>query len=338
MTIKGRELIIPAADDFHVHLRNDERTAPAVAALKTGGVGRALVMPNTVPAIETGTEALNYRENLMNHDPGVELFMTIKLSPRTTINHILDASTDGILAGKQYPDGVTTNSEHGVRDVKAMFPVYEAMQSVDMVLSLHGEVPGVFVLDAEQEFLQELLLIHQNFPKLRIVLEHITTASAVETISGLPDCVAATITDHHLAITLQDVVGSRIQPHHFCMPVAKRPTDRQALLEIVGKGHPSFFSGTDSAPHLREDKECDSGCAGVFTSLIHMPLLAHLLDEYGSLDRIQAFTSQFGADFYGLKYQKKEIQLIGKPMKVPDDHMGITPFFAGKILDFSLNT
>ena len=330
------DLIVPAADDFHVHLRNDTRTPIAVKALKQGGVGRALVMPNTSPAVETGAQASAYKKELLAHDPDIEFLMTIKLSPQTQPDRIVEAAKAGVLAGKQYPDGVTTNSENGVRDIRSMFPVYEAMQELDMVLSVHGEVPGVFVMDAETAFLEDLFLIHENFPRLRIVLEHISTLSAIEVIGALPENVVATITDHHLAITLQDVVGSRIQPHNFCMPVAKRPEDRRALLEIVAKGHPSFFSGTDSAPHLREEKESECGCAGVFSSPIHMQLLAHLFEKEGILPRLGQFTSTFGAEFYRLKPTGKEIHLIRKPMKIPKEYGGIVPFFQSQNLDFSI--
>jgi len=327
---------IRAADDFHVHVRNDERTAPSIRGLREGGVVRALIMPNTVPAIETGDEAQTYKDQLLEHDPGIDYLMTVKLSPKTKPESILEAGKKGVIAGKQYPDGVTTNSENGVRDVESMYPVYEAMQQADMVLSLHGEVPGVFVMDAEAAFLDDLERIHKAFPRLRIVLEHISTAAAVQCVTGLPELVAATITDHHLAITLQDVVGSRIQPHHFCMPVAKRPEDRRALLDIVKKGHPSFFSGTDSAPHLTGEKENACGCAGVFTSPIHMPLLATLFDQEGMLERLEAFTSCFGAEFYGLIRNEATIELRRQPMVVPNDYGGITPFFAGRELPYTV--
>jgi len=330
------ELRLRAADDFHIHLRNDERTPHALSALRSGGTARALVMPNTAPAVSTGEEAASYRWFLEGFQSDCEFLMTIKLSPTTTPQLIYDAVSHGVIAGKQYPDGVTTNSENGVRNVKDLFPVYEAMQSVDMVLSLHGEVPGVFVMDAESAFLADLQAIHSNFPQLRIVLEHISTRAAVEQIQAMGDNVTATITDHHLAITLQDVVGSRLQPHHFCMPVAKRPEDRRALIDIVKKGHPSFFSGTDSAPHFREEKESACGCAGVFTSSIHMALLAHLFNKEDMISRLGDFTSTFGAEFYQLEQLNKEIVLINKSMVIEESLGGIVPFWYGRTLDFSL--
>ncbi|PIE91285.1 MAG: dihydroorotase [Acidobacteria bacterium] len=330
------ELTLRAADDLHIHLRRDERTPVVMKSLGKGGTARALVMPNTQPAIATGEEARIYRDYLYQFNSDCELLMTIKLSPNTTPQHILDAVSEGVLAGKQYPDGVTTNSENGVRNVKDLFPIYEIMQETDMVLSLHGEVPGVFVMDAESAFLNDLKLIHDNFPRLRIVLEHISTKDAVDTVKNMGPNVAATITDHHLAITLQDVVGTRLQPHHFCMPVAKRPEDRQALIDIVKSGHPSFFSGTDSAPHLKETKESACGCAGVFTSSIHMPLLAHLFNAESMLDRLENFTALFGAEFYRLERNSQEITLIKKPLIVAREEGGIVPFWFGRTLDFSL--
>ncbi len=330
------EIRQPIADDFHIHLRNDSRTAAAIRAVAEGGAGRVLVMPNTQPAIRTGVEAMAYKASLQEQGADFEILTTVKLTSSTTVADIEDAAKHGVFAVKQYPMGVTTNSEDGVTDVRALYPIYEAIRDKDLVLSLHGEVPGVFVMDAEAAFLDALRDIHDNFPGLRIVLEHVTTKAAVEAVSAFGENVAATITDHHLAITLDDVVGTRIQPHHFCMPVAKRPEDRKALNEIVREGHPSFFSGTDSAPHLVADKETACGCAGIFNSPYHMQFLASHFQEADMLNRLEDFTTRFGADFYRVARNTEEIVLVSEPCQVPDRYDGIVPFRGGTTLNWNL--
>jgi len=330
------DITLPIADDLHIHLRNDDRTRAAIDAVRHGGSGRVLAMPNTVPAISNGAEAEAYRTELIDQGADFEILTTIKLTGATTVEDIADAARHGVRAVKQYPMGVTTNSDDGVTDVRPLFPVYEAIQAHDLILSLHGEVPGTFVMDAEAAFLDSLRLIHANFPKLRIVLEHITTRAAVDLVASLDDRVAATITDHHLAITLDDVVGSRIRPHHFCMPVAKRPEDRTALVAIVKAGHPSFFSGTDSAPHKVADKENACGCAGIFNAPFHMQFLAHFFEEQHMLDRLEPFTSVFGAAFYRLPRNREEITLVREPFQVPDRFGPIVPFRAGTTLNWRL--
>ena len=332
-----KELIMPAADDFHIHLRNDDRTPHAIRAVPEGGAARVMAMPNTLPAIATGMDAERYKAELEAQGADFEILTTIKLTPDTTPAMIEEAAVRGVTAVKQYPLGVTTNAEDGVTDVRALYPVYEAIQDCDLVLSLHGEVPGVFVMDAETAFLSSLREIHQQFPRLRIVLEHITTAASVELVRALPEQVAATITDHHLAITLSDVVGSRIQPHHFCMPVAKRPEDRASLVTIVKEGHPSFFSGTDSAPHMVEDKESACGCAGIFNSPYHMQFLASFFAQQDMLERLRDFRTLFGRTFYRMPPNKREIALTPEPFQVPDRYGPIVPFRAGTTLEFQLH-
>jgi len=329
-------LRLKAADDLHIHLRNDDRSQTAIAAVRHGGAVRVMVMPNTDPPILTGADAIAYRTQLEQWGADFEILTTIKITGQTRPEHVSQAARCGVMAAKQYPQGVTTNSEDGIVDVRAMFPVYDALQGQDMVLSIHGEVPGVFVMDAETAFLESLLEIANNFPRLRIVLEHITTRAAVEAVSTLPDTVAATITDHHLIITLDDVVGSRIRPHHFCMPVAKRPDDRSALNEAVRSGHPKFFSGTDSAPHRIPDKQSACGCAGIFNSPYHLPILATHFKRCDMLNRLEAFTSEHGADFYRLPHNREELILEPIPQLIPETFRGLAPFGSSQELDYRI--
>jgi len=330
------EIRMPAADDLHVHLRNDARTPDAIRAVRHGGAARVLAMPNIQPAIADGEGARAYLEFLRAQRADFEILTTIKLTPATTPEQVASAARVGVAAVKQYPMGVTTNSEDGVTDVRALYPVYEAIQAHDLVLSLHGEVPGAFVMDAESAFLESLVQIHRDFPKLRIVLEHVTTAAAVACVRELGPMVAATITDHHLDLTLDDVVGSRVRPHHFCMPVAKRPEDRRALNQAVSEGHPSFFSGTDSAPHLPQHKECAEGCAGIFNAPFHLQFLATHFDRQGMLDRLQDFCCRFGREFYRLPAHGEEVVLIRRQTIVPQRFGAIVPFKAGQTLEFDL--
>ena len=267
-----------------------------------------------------------------------EPLMTIQVVPGTTPQTIDKARRAGVVAGKVYPLGVTTNSENGVSDFDALDPVFEAMQEVGMVLSLHGESPDptVFCLDREVEFLPIIVTIRSKFPRLKIVLEHVTTARAVGFIRLCPEGVAATITVHHLFLTLNDVIGGMLQPHHFCKPVAKRPQDRDALMEAALSGSPKFFLGTDSAPHLKEEKECDAGCAGIYTAPVALPLLTQFFETNGALGRLEDFVSRFGARFYGLPLNDGMVRLIRQPWTVPHDCGGIVPFQAGQSLAWQL--
>ncbi|MBU6389666.1 dihydroorotase, partial [Patescibacteria group bacterium] len=240
------------------------------------------------------------------------------------------------VAGKLYPEGVTTNSEDGVNDIPALYPVFERMAKEEFILCLHGERPGVFSLDRETAFLPVLEEIATRFPNLKIVLEHVTTEAAVELVKKLPDTVAATITVHHLYLTLDDVIGDKIRPHHFCKPVAKRPEDRAALLAAATSGNPKFFLGTDSAPHAVETKECEAGCAGVYTAPVAIPLLAEIFERQNALDQLEGFTSFFGAEWYGLPPNAAHITLQKQEWIVPDRCGTVVPFRAGKKLTWKV--
>ncbi len=261
--------------------------------------------------------------------------MTIQITESTTSEIVNIAYHLGAIAGKVYPVSVTTNSGNGVRDFEKLFPVFGKMEKIGMRLLLHGEKPDMFCLNREKQFLDILIKINKKFPELKIVLEHITTKEAVETVKSLKN-VAATITAHHLVLTLDDVVGNLLSPHNFCKPIAKFPKDRVALFEAATSGNPKFFFGSDSAPHLKERKECSSGCAGIFSAPVAIPLLAEIFEKEGRLNKLENFVSKFGAVFYDLPLNKERIMLVKEDWIIPQDYRDIVPFMAGKKLSWQV--
>jgi dihydroorotase len=348
------KITIRKGDDMHVHFRTGD-ILKTVVGFTARQFKRAVIMPNTTnpntgkPApILTADNARRYYAEITNRcgnefDP----LMTIQITDNTTPEIIAEAKKAGVIAGKVYPLGVTTNSQNGLRSYREMDHVWEAMEQAGMLLLLHGESPepDVFCLDREEKFLSVLEEISEGFPKLKIVLEHITTAPAVQAVRAL-DNVAATITAHHLLLTLDDVVGDKLSPHNFCKPLAKRPHDRQALIASATSGSPKFFFGSDSAPHLRLNKECSQGCAGCFTAPIALPLLTQVFEEIGALDKLENFTSKFGTDFYGLPQNVGAITLVKKDWVVPNEYRmpcfvsdksaEIVPFMAGQTLHWQV--
>jgi dihydroorotase len=336
-----QELTITRPDDFHVHLRehgNLHYTLEHTAKV----FGRALVMPNLQCPVLTGQDAARYRGQILEYAgkkgcPSFLPLMTIQIVDATTPEIIRVAHEAAVTAGKLYPSGVTTNSENGVRRMDDLAPVFEEMQRVDMVLCLHGETPNVFSLDREHQFLKVLQNLCYAFPRLRIVLEHLSTGMAVRTIKMMPKTVAATITAHHLLLTLDDVIGDKLRPHNFCKPIPKREEDRLSLLSAATGGNPKFFFGSDSAPHLAHAKQCASGCAGVFTAPMAMPLLTTIFERHDALERLEAFVSLNGARFYGLPINGDTIRLLREdwqvPVSVPLDYI---PFMAGETLPWKI--
>ena len=272
------ELSLRAPDDFHVHLRQAPMLEPVVRETARW-FDRVLAMPNTVPPITTPERLVAYGDEIRRALlPGESLtpILVFKVVPDLDPATVDALAAAGAVGGKLYPQGVTTNSADGVADADALFPVYEAMEALDLVLEVHAELPGAFSLDREAAFLPVISRIATRFPRLRIVIEHVSSAAAVRAIHELPPTVAATVTVHHLMLTLDDVVGGDLRPHHFCKPIAKRPEDRDAILAEVLAGNPRFFFGSDSAPHLRGEKESECGCAGVYTAPVAVPLLVEL--------------------------------------------------------------
>lgn len=331
-------LRIRRPDDFHRHLRQPP-LLPSLAR-HIGPFGRILPMPNTTPPKLTGPEAVAYSEEIMDAAPGVTAVPCIKIVRSTTSEIIHTARALGVLAAKFYPEGMTTNAEDGLRaeKLRQRKDILEAMQETGMLLLCHGEHDkSGFCLDRERDFLKVAGWVLDNFPRLKVVLEHITTAHAVTFVERRrlkTANLSATITPHHLRISLNEVVGDKLMPHNFCKPLAKRPEDRAALIRAATSGNPAFFLGTDDAPHLRHAKECPSGCAGVFTGPFALGHYAQVFEEAGALDRIENFASCFGAQFYNLPLNEGTVELVRQPFTLPTELDGVVPFMAGQTLNW----
>jgi dihydroorotase len=330
-----KELQLRSPDDFHVHLRQDD-DLPAFVRTTARQFARCLVMPNLLPPVASGEDVLRYRDQIRAVGTGLEPLMAFKILGNHKPEDIAGLRAAGAVAGKIYPEGVTTNAEDGVKELAQLAPFLEAMQDAGLVLCLHGEKPGAFVLDRESEFLGDLRWIASNFPRLRIVLEHVSAKAAVDAVKSLPANVAATITLHHLEITLDDVMGGMLRPHLFCKPVAKRPEDRDALLAAAFSGDPKYFFGSDSAPHRKDRKECAAGCAGVYTMPNALECLVSLFERHGQLERLADFASSFGADFYELPRNAGTVTLVRENTRVADLVDGVVPYRAGQILPWRL--
>ena len=279
--------------------------------------GRAIIMPNLVPPVTTVVEALAYRARILAALPEASTFnplMTLYLTDRTTPQEIAAAAaSDEILAVKLYPAGATTNSDAGVTDFDRVLPTLEAMVDHGMPLLVHGEVtdPVVDIFDRERVFIEEILSpLVDRVPGLRVVFEHITTSDAVAWVLDAPPRVAATITAHHLLFDRNAIFSGGLGPHFYCLPVLKRERHREALLWAATSGNPRFFLGTDSAPHPRHAKEAARGCAGIFSAHAALELYAEAFEEAGALDRLEAFASHHGADFYGLPRNEDTVTLV----------------------------
>ncbi|KAJ6539067.1 Dihydroorotase [Mycena capillaripes] len=344
------EIIVPSPADFHVHLRQGKMATLVTPHVRKGGFALAYVMPNLKPPVTTTAQALAYKAELEVIDPTVEYLMTLYLSPDLTPDEIVKAKAAGIVGVKSYPRGVTTNSDGGIESYEVYYPVFEAMQRVDMVLNLHGEVPSdpttnTHILNAEPQFLPHLHSLHKAFPRLRIVLEHATTRAAVSAVKECGPTVACTITAHHLALTVDDWAG---QAFNFCKPVAKFPDDREALREVIREGHPRFFLGSDSAPHPIHSKSTSTptqGCAaGVYTSPVLLPLVAHLLESFDALDKLEGFVSTFGRRFYHRNLKTADVQSVvlrKTGAQVVEEKYGagedsVVPFWAGKEISWKI--
>ncbi len=309
-------------DDWHLHLR-DGAMLRGVAAASAAHFARAIIMPNLVPPVASSAQAAAYRDRIRAALPAGAAFeplMTLYLTEETDPDDVAAGAASGLVkAVKLYPAGATTNSASGVRDFDRVRPVLERMAEIGLPLCVHGEVadPDVDIFDREAVFIDRVLEpLRRATPGLRVVMEHLTTREGVDYArSGGPD-LGATITVHHLIINRNHILAGGIRPHYYCLPVAKREAHRLALREAAASGDPTFFLGTDSAPHADEAKESACGCAGCFTALNAMPLLAHVFEEEGALDRLEAFASLNGPAFYRLPPNETRLTLEKRPEAV----------------------
>ncbi|HHF3075227.1 TPA: dihydroorotase [Vibrio diabolicus] len=316
-------LIITRPDDWHVHLRDGEVLKDTVRDISRYN-GRALIMPNTVPPVTTTELALAYHDRILKEQHGeqFEPLMALYLTDNTTPDEIRKAKATGnIVAAKLYPAGATTNSDSGVTNAKNIYHVLEAMEEVGMLLLVHGEVThhDVDIFDREKEFLDTVLApIVNDFPNLKIVLEHITTADAANFVNNASDNVAATITAHHLLFNRNHMLVGGIKPHFYCLPILKRSTHQQALIEAATSGSKKFFLGTDSAPHAKGAKESACGCAGSYTAHAALELYAEVFENEGKLENLEAFASFNGPDFYGIARNTDTVTLEKSAWDVPE--------------------
>ncbi|EMI4392755.1 dihydroorotase [Vibrio parahaemolyticus] len=316
-------LTITRPDDWHVHLRDGEVLKDTVRDISRYN-GRALIMPNTVPPVTNTEMALAYRDRILKEQHGeqFEPLMALYLTDNTTPEEIRAAKATGkIVAAKLYPAGATTNSDSGVTDAKNIYHVLEAMEEVEMLLLVHGEVTHhhVDIFDREKEFLDTVLApIVNDFPNLKIVLEHITTADAAQFVNYASDNVAATITAHHLLFNRNHMLVGGIKPHFYCLPILKRNTHQQALIEAATSGSKKFFLGTDSAPHAKGAKESACGCAGSYTAHAALELYAEVFEKEGKLENLEAFASFNGPDFYGIARNADTVTLEKSAWDVPE--------------------
>ncbi|MGQ0383473.1 MAG: dihydroorotase [Gammaproteobacteria bacterium] len=340
-------LTITRPDDWHLHLRDGPELA-AVAGFTARRFARAVVMPNLKPPVTTVEGARRYRERILAALPRGAAFvplMTLYLTEDMDPAEVDRAADSAIVCGiKCYPAGVTTHSDAGVRSLARCAAVLERMQERDFPLQLHGEATGADVdpYDREAAFIErELAPLVRRFPRLRIVLEHVTTAAGVAFVRGQPPGrVAATLTPQHLLHSRGAMFEGGLRPHLYCLPLLKRESDRLALVDAATSGDPRFFLGTDSAPHERAAKESACGCAGIFSAHAGIELYAQAFEAAGALGRLEAFASIRGADFYRLPRNTARITLVREPWEVPASYRfgpgELVPFGAGETLDWRL--
>jgi dihydroorotase len=340
------ELVLTRPDDWHLHLRDGDMLA-RVLPDTARRFGRAIVMPNLVPPVTTAALAEAYRQRILAAVPAGLAFdplVTIYLTDATTPAQIEAAvASDCVKAVKWYPAGATTNSDSGVTDIRRCDAALDAMQALGLPLLLHGEVTDgdVDVFDREAEFIERHLRpLMQRFPRLRLVFEHITTRQAAEFVAQAQADIAATITPHHLLLNRNALFTGGLRPHHYCLPVLKREEHRQALVAAAISGSPKFFLGTDSAPHARHAKESACGCAGVYSAHGAIELYAEIFDQAGALDKLEAFASFHGPDFYRLPRNTDTITLRREPWQMPAQFGqgpdALVPFRAGEQMEWHL--
>lgn len=340
-----QKMTLTRPDDWHIHLRDGAALSRTVGDAAQQ-FARAIVMPNLVPPVMNTEQALAYQARIKAARPAANTFeplMVLYLTDSTNPAEIAKAKAAGVTAIKLYPAGATTNSASGVTDLTKVYPVLEAMQKAGMPFLLHGEVTdsSIDIFDREKVFLDRTFSnLVKNFPELKMVLEHITTADSAEFVAAAPANVAATITAHHLLYNRNHMLAGGIRPHYYCLPILKRNTHQAALIKAATSGSPKFFLGTDSAPHAKDKKEAACGCAGSYTAYAAIELYAEAFEDAGALDKLEGFASHFGADFYGLPRNTDQITLVKTEWQVPDNlsfaDTTLVPLRAGETLRWKL--
>lgn len=339
-------LTIIQPDDFHLHVRDGE-ALKSVVPYTARQMGRALIMPNLKPPVTTVAQALAYKQQIQAAVPAdceFESLMCLYLTDKTTPELVREAKAAGIVAFKLYPAGATTNSDSGVTDLFKLIPVLQEMAAQGILFLAHGEVTDadIDIFDREAVFIEKIMKpVLAQVPNLKVVFEHITTAEAAKLVCESGDNVAATVTPQHLMYNRNHILVGGIRPHFYCLPIIKRETHRQALIDAVtgDKSH-KFFLGTDSAPHPKHAKENACGCAGMFSAITAIELYAQIFEQAGALDKLEAFASQNGARFYGLPENPRTITLAKQPQRVPESvqfgEFEVVPMKAGEEIAWSV--
>ncbi|WP_339487580.1 dihydroorotase [Pseudomonas sp. EL_65y_Pfl2_R95] len=333
-------------DDWHIHLR-DGGVLPHTVTDVARTFGRAIIMPNLVPPVRTASEADAYRQRILNVRPANSQFeplMVLYLTDQTSPEDVRTAKASGFVHGaKLYPAGATTNSDSGVTSIDKIFATLEAMAEVGLPLLVHGEVTRseIDIFDREKQFIDEhLARVVERFPTLKVVFEHITTRDAVEFVKAAPANVGATITAHHLLYNRNHMLVGGIRPHFYCLPILKRNVHQEALLDVATSDNRKFFLGTDSAPHAVHAKESACGCAGCYTAFAAIELYAEAFEQRNALDKLEAFASLNGPDFYGLPRNTETITLVrddwNVPTSLPFGEQTVIPLRAGETLRWRL--
>jgi len=343
--MSAQQITLTRPDDWHLHVR-DGAALNTVVPHTAAQFGRAIIMPNLKPPVTTAAQALAYKQRILaavpagvSFEPLMTLYLTDKLAP----DEIKRAKDAGVVAAKLYPAGATTNSDAGVTDIRKIYPTLEAMQREGMLLLVHGEVtsPEIDLFDREAAFIdQHLIPLRAAFPELKVVFEHITTKEAADYVSAGDRFLGATLTAHHLLYNRNAIFTGGIRPHYYCLPVLKRETHRVALVQAATSGNTRFFLGTDSAPHPAHLKEHATGCAGCYTAHAAMELYAEAFDVAGALDKLEAFASFNGADFYGLPRNTGTITLKRESWTPPESfafgEAELKPLRSGEALPWRL--
>lgn len=330
-------ITIRKPDDFHLHIRQGE-AMKSYLSRTTSSFARAIIMPNTQPAVYCAADMISYRNKIVtaSDGSGFKPLMTFALSPKHTKTELEELKKAGVVAAKYYPAGATTNSEHGIKKWSDCEEQLAIISDLEIPLSIHGEDPDAPALEREDEFIPSIDEICNKFPKLKVIFEHISSRHTVEKLVGKYSNLGFTVTLHHLLITQEDIFGGALNPHNFCRPMAKTAKDRDALVELVLSGENSIFFGSDSAPHLKANKECAGAAAGLYSAPVLLPALVQFFADNGKLDLLEPFTSEYGAQFYGLELNNETITLEEKSWIVDEIVDGVVPFMSGQEIRFGV--